>query len=108
MSTENITVTLERQMTTRKAWEENDGLAARNAVPVKEQPQHQLQTHTQKNTPRVYREGEDERLTRTDTQMTTRLVQRTLTGEVAVVKCGKCDKICKNLRGLRIHQARTD
>ncbi|KAH3875406.1 hypothetical protein DPMN_038671 [Dreissena polymorpha] len=40
--------------------------------------------------------------------MTTRLVQRTLTGEVAVVKCGKCDKICKNLRGLRIHQARTD
>ncbi|KAH3704540.1 hypothetical protein DPMN_079596 [Dreissena polymorpha] len=40
--------------------------------------------------------------------MTTRLVQRTLTGGVAVVKCGKCDKICKNLRGLRIHQARTD
>ncbi|KAH3806603.1 hypothetical protein DPMN_134926 [Dreissena polymorpha] len=57
MTTENRTVTLERQMTTRKAWEGHDGLAARNAVPVKEQPQNQLQTHTQKNTPRVFREG---------------------------------------------------
>ncbi|XP_052261255.1 uncharacterized protein LOC127865289 [Dreissena polymorpha] len=40
--------------------------------------------------------------------MTTRPVQWTLTGEVAVVKCGKCDKLCKNLRGLQIHQAKTD
>ncbi|KAH3893640.1 hypothetical protein DPMN_017789 [Dreissena polymorpha] len=39
MTTENRTVTLERQMTTRKAWEGHDGLAARIAVPVKEQPQ---------------------------------------------------------------------
>ena len=56
MTTENRTVTLERQMTTRNAWEGHDGLAALNAVPVKEQPQNQLQTHTQKNTPRVFRE----------------------------------------------------
>jgi len=38
--------------------------------------------------------------------MTTRLVQTTLTGTPAEVRC-KCGKICKNLRGLRIHQARS-
>ncbi|KAH3704541.1 hypothetical protein DPMN_079597 [Dreissena polymorpha] len=57
MTTENRTVTLEIQMTIRKAWEGHDGLAARYAVPVKEQPQHHLQTHIQKNTPRVFRKG---------------------------------------------------
>jgi len=35
-----------------------------------------------------------------------RLVQRTLTGETAETTC-HCGKVCKNLRGLLIHQSRT-
>ncbi|XP_033747101.1 uncharacterized protein LOC117332324 [Pecten maximus] len=41
-----------------------------------------------------------------DNTATTKLVQRTLTGEkTKETKC-KCGKVCKNLRGLRIHQAK--
>ena len=68
------------------------------------------------NTPRVSREGggEDERLTTHDETATTlerptdmrRFVQTTLSGEPAEVRCG-CGKVCKNLRGLRIHQSRS-
>lgn len=58
--------------------------------------------------------GEDERLKKTDlmvtattrTQTTRRLTQTTLTGHVLKVKC-HCGKICKNARGLKIHQSRT-
>ncbi|XP_052268662.1 uncharacterized protein LOC127870041 [Dreissena polymorpha] len=52
------------------------------------------------------RGGEDERLDQTHSTTTTRLVQSTLTGTKAEVKC-RCGKVCKNLRGLRIHQGRT-
>ncbi|XP_052281306.1 uncharacterized protein LOC127878820 [Dreissena polymorpha] len=48
----------------------------------------------------------EERLNRTDLTVTTQLVQTTLTGTPKVVRC-RCGKVCKNLRGLRIHQART-
>ncbi|KAL0148227.1 hypothetical protein M9458_056459 [Cirrhinus mrigala] len=61
------------------------------------------------------RGGEDERLSRTDTtvtarttdpRITRRLTQTTLTGEVMEVKC-HCEKVCKNTKGLKIHQGRT-
>ena len=38
--------------------------------------------------------------------ITTRLVQWTLTGSKAKTMC-HCGKICKNLQGLKIHQAKT-
>lgn len=61
------------------------------------------------------RGGEDERLSRTDITVTARtmdpqimrrLTQTTLTGEVTEVKC-HCGKVCKNTKGLKIHQGRT-
>lgn len=59
-------------------------------------------------------EGRVEGLTRTDpavtartgTQLTTRITQPTLTGSAPEVKC-HCGKTCKNIKGLKIHQART-
>ncbi|KAH3798382.1 hypothetical protein DPMN_151981 [Dreissena polymorpha] len=57
-------------------------------------------SHTEEYPQSLPREG---RMRDSQGRMTTRLLQRTLTGEVAVVKCGKYDKICKNLRGMRIH-----
>ena len=38
--------------------------------------------------------------------ITTRLVQWTLTGTTAKTMC-HCGKVCKNLQGLKIHQAKT-
>ncbi|KAI8485155.1 hypothetical protein Bbelb_370800 [Branchiostoma belcheri] len=62
------------------------------------------------------RGGEDEGLVGTDETLTTRkgirttrrMMQTTLTGEVtvSVAKC-HCGKICKNSKGLKIHQAKT-
>lgn len=57
---------------------------------------------------------EDERLNGTDLTVTARtgsttqrrLTQTTITGKIPEVKCS-CGKICKNLRGLKIHQAKT-
>ena len=78
-----------------------------------------LQHRKKDNTPRVSREGggEDERLVLTDSPVTTRtrsrtrrqMVQLTLTGEEVTqeeVRC-ECGKICKNKRGLKIHQSRS-
>jgi len=42
----------------------------------------------------------------TDLTETTGLVQRTLTGQIASSVC-KCGNVCKNVRGLKIHQARS-
>ena len=47
----------------------------------------------------------EERLNRTDSTVSTRLVQSTLTGTTAEVKC-RWGKICNNIRGLCIHQGR--
>ena len=74
-------------------------------------------THNDEQYPQsLPRGGEDERLARTDTQETNteriwtrsqgRTVQMTLTGEVATTVC-PCGKVCKNVRGLRVHQARS-
>lgn len=53
------------------------------------------------------REGEDSMVTATTrTQTTRRLTQTTLTGHVLEVKC-HCGMICKNAKGLKIHQSRT-
>lgn len=49
--------------------------------------------------------GDNDRLDQTDNLETTWLVQPTLTGTKPEVK-GRCGKVCKNLKGLRIHQAR--
>lgn len=71
------------------------------------------------NIPRVFREEEeeeeegDERLNGMDTTVTTmenkritrRLTQTTLTGQVLEVKC-HCGRVCKNAKGLNIHQSR--
>ncbi|KAI8501656.1 hypothetical protein Bbelb_209270 [Branchiostoma belcheri] len=79
-------VTLERQLTTRKVW------------------------------PVCIGGGEDEGLVGTDETLTTRkgirttrrMMQTTLTGEVTVsVATCHCGKICKNSKGLKIHQAKT-
>ena len=64
---------------------------------------------------RVYKEyprslprggGEDERHTLPAKDQRPTLIQRTLTGEPAEAKC-HCRKVCKNFRGLKIHQSRT-
>ena len=47
----------------------------------------------------------EERLNRTDSTVSTRLVQSNLTGTTAEVKC-RWGKICNNIRGLCIHQGR--
>ena len=59
------------------------------------------------NTPTsLPRGGENERLDRTDIMETTRLTQRTLTGTAPVETKCHCGKVCKNIKGLRIHQAK--
>lgn len=50
--------------------------------------------------------GEDERRTGMNTPVTTRLVQRTLSGGKDNSTC-HCGKVRKNARGIRIHQVRT-
>ena len=82
-----------------------DGVASQIAVFVRRQPKNMLQTQVKKNTTSVFREegvGAEERLNRTDSTVSTRLVW---TRRTAYVKC-RCGKICKYLRGLRIHQGR--
>ena len=54
----------------------------------------------------LQRGREDDRPSEQDTVITTRLVQRTLTGTTAKTMC-HCGKVCKNLQGLKIHQAKT-
>ena len=48
----------------------------------------------------------DDRLIMSSTDKRPRLVQRTLTGETAEATW-HCGKVCKNIRGLRNHQLRT-
>ena len=110
-------VTLERQTTTRRRLVLGHiGPATQDAVFVRGQP-HLLRHRKEYNTPRVSREGEDERLVLTDLPVTTRtrsrtqrqMVQLTLTGEEATeieVRC-ECGKLCKNQRGLKIHQSKS-
>lgn len=64
------------------------------------------------NTPSLPRGG-DERLVRTSTLVMTRtgkltrnLRQTTLTGEDFTTRC-HCSKVCKNIRGLKIHQSKS-
>jgi len=72
-------------------------------------PRHLHTSYRQKQhttPPEPSERGEDERLTMTDLTETTGLVQRTLTGQIASSVC-KCGKVCKNVRRLKIHQARS-
>ncbi|WAR02791.1 hypothetical protein MAR_009349 [Mya arenaria] len=50
--------------------------------------------------------GEDEGLNRTDSMKTNMREQRTLTGGTTSVVC-RCGKVCKNHRGLKIHQTKS-
>ena len=81
-----------------------EGLAPQHTVPVKE---HHTKLQNRIKYPQgLPRGGEDERPIEQDKTVTTRLIQRTLTGTTAETKC-HCGKVCKNLKGLKIHQART-
>ena len=54
------------------------------------------------------RERDDERLNLTCQTVTTWLVQRTLSGNIEeTIQC-HCGRICKNLRGMKIHQAKSN
>ena len=75
---------------------------------VKEGRTHQpLSTQRNREYPKSLSRGrEDARLTMSTTIKRHRRVQRTLTGETAEATW-HCGKVCKNIRGLRIHQSRT-
>ena len=72
------------------------------------------ETHKKEHPQSLPRGGEDERLdtidltetTRTETRTTRRLRQLTLTGKTVEARCS-CGKVCKNIRGLKVHQSRT-
>ncbi|XP_038159099.1 uncharacterized protein LOC119796966 [Cyprinodon tularosa] len=80
----------------------------------KRAPNQATNDHNEQYPQSLPRGGEDERLartdtsvqTRTDTRLTRRLTQTTLTRTAPEVRC-QCGKICKNTRGLKIHQAKT-
>ena len=64
-------------------------------------------TNEQKQYPQgLPRGGEDEGPNRTDSRETTRRELRTLTGDATTVVC-QCGKVCKNHRGMRIHQGKS-
>ena len=93
-------------------WASNPRCCSRERTPTFATTQEREQ-HPQS----LPRGGEDERLVLTDLPVTTRtrsrtqrqMVQLTLTGEEATeieVRC-ECGKLCKNQRGLNIHQSKS-
>ncbi|KAH3738841.1 hypothetical protein DPMN_045484 [Dreissena polymorpha] len=64
-------------------------------------PTNKLQTPQMKDTHRVYREGEDDRLKWTNFMESQRPAQSTTNRDGTVTSY--CGKVCKNQRGLRIH-----
>lgn len=81
----------------------------------KRAPTQATESNTEQYPQSLLRGAEDETLNRTDITVTARnelrtkrrLTQTTLTGEALEVMC-HCGKICKNKRGLKIHQSRTN
>eukprot|EP00064_Thunnus_orientalis_P014686 superscaffoldBa00002586_g14733 len=73
------------------------GLAPQTAAPVMEHPS-KLRRTLLKHTPRDARGGEDEHPNQTDL-----LAMTQANGQLTVCICGK---VCKNLRGLKIHQTK--
>ena len=76
-----------------------------NFSPRERAPITKLQTPEMKDTPRVFREGEDDRLTWTDFMESTRPAQ-SITNRDGSVTCN-CRKVCKNKNGLAIHQGKS-
>jgi len=106
MATRNRLVTLERQLTPGTDWNRGTRGSSPTCSLREKTPTDKLQTPIIEDTPRVFRKGEDERLTWTDFMESTRPAQSTTNSAPGTVTC-HCGKVCKNQRGLRIHQGKS-
>lgn len=77
------------------------GLAARSAAPMREHPSFATKNPVEKYPQGCPRGGENEHPICTDTQETT-----LANGQTTMNAVCKCGKVCKNQRGLKIHQTR--
>ena len=108
MTTKNRLVTAGK---TADTWERpelrHEGPATQHEASVREQLQAATDNLQDKHPQGPPRGGEDEGPNWTDSQTTTRLRIRNMIGTTETTVLCQCGKPCKNLRGLRIHQAKS-
>ena len=92
-------------MTTRNRLDRGTRGSIPNCSPRERAPITKLQTPEMKDTPEYSERGEDDRLLWTDFMKSTRPAQSTMNRDGSVT-CN-CEKVCKNKRGLAIHQGKS-